>query len=55
MTRTGWLVPRREALLGAVAMAAPLAARSLFESIDAAGSTDPMAIVEALELWKAPA
>nr|WP_294544990.1 hypothetical protein [uncultured Rhodopila sp.] len=27
----------------------------MFESIDAAGSTDAMAIVEALEAWKAPA
>ena len=32
-----------------------ITARSLFESIDAAKSTDPMAIVEALEAWKAPA
>jgi branched-chain amino acid transport system substrate-binding protein len=31
-----------------------IAARSLFESIDAAGSTDAMAIVESLEGWKAP-
>ena len=30
-----------------------ISARSLFESIDAAKSTDPMAIVEALEGWKA--
>jgi branched-chain amino acid transport system substrate-binding protein len=30
-------------------------ARSLFESIDSAGSTDPMAIVEALEAWKVSA
>jgi branched-chain amino acid transport system substrate-binding protein len=29
-----------------------ITARSLFESIDAAKSTDPMAIVEALEAWK---
>jgi branched-chain amino acid transport system substrate-binding protein len=29
-----------------------ITARSLFESIDAAGSTEPMAIVEALEAWK---
>jgi branched-chain amino acid transport system substrate-binding protein len=27
-------------------------AKSLFESIDAAGSTQPMAIIEALEGWK---
>jgi branched-chain amino acid transport system substrate-binding protein len=32
-----------------------ITARSLFESLDAAKSTDPMAIVEALEAWKAPA
>jgi branched-chain amino acid transport system substrate-binding protein len=32
-----------------------IAARSLFESMDAAKSTDPMKIVEALEAWKAPA
>ena len=32
-----------------------LTARSLFESIDAAGSTEPMAIVEALEAWKVSA
>lgn len=32
-----------------------ITARSLFESIDTAKSTDPMAIVEALEAWKAPA
>ncbi len=29
-----------------------ITARSLFESIDAAGSTEPMAIIEALEAWK---
>jgi branched-chain amino acid transport system substrate-binding protein len=29
-----------------------ITARSLFESIDTAKSTDPMAIVEALEVWK---
>ena len=29
-----------------------ITARSMFESIDAAKSTDPMAIVEALEAWK---
>jgi branched-chain amino acid transport system substrate-binding protein len=29
-----------------------IAARSLFEAIDAAASTDPMTIVEALEAWK---
>jgi branched-chain amino acid transport system substrate-binding protein len=29
-----------------------ITARSLFESIDAAQSTDPMAIIEALEAWK---
>jgi len=29
-----------------------ITARSLFESIDAAKSTDPMAIIEALEAWK---
>jgi branched-chain amino acid transport system substrate-binding protein len=29
-----------------------IAARSLFEAIDAATSTDPMAIVEALEAWR---
>ena len=29
-----------------------ITARSLFESIDAANSTDPMAIVEGLEAWK---
>jgi branched-chain amino acid transport system substrate-binding protein len=29
-----------------------ITARSLFDSIDAAGSTEPMAIVEALEGWK---
>src|SRR5690348_10433671 len=32
-----------------------IAARSLFESIDAARSTEPMAIVEALEAWKVQA
>jgi branched-chain amino acid transport system substrate-binding protein len=32
-----------------------ITARSVFESIDAAGSTDPEAIVAALEAWKAPA
>jgi branched-chain amino acid transport system substrate-binding protein len=32
-----------------------ITARSLFESIDAAKSTDSMAIVEALEAWKIPA
>ncbi len=32
-----------------------IAARSLFESMDAAKSLDPMKIVEALEAWKAPA
>jgi branched-chain amino acid transport system substrate-binding protein len=32
-----------------------IAARSLFESMDAAKSLDPMAIVEALEAWKVPA
>jgi branched-chain amino acid transport system substrate-binding protein len=32
-----------------------ITARSLFESMDAARSTEPMAIVEALEAWKAPA
>jgi branched-chain amino acid transport system substrate-binding protein len=32
-----------------------ITARSLFESIDAAKSTDAMAIVEALEAWKVPA
>src|SRR5690349_8705146 len=32
-----------------------IAARSLFESIDAAQSTEPMAIVDALEAWKAQA
>ena len=32
-----------------------ITARSLFESIDAAKSLDPMKIVEALEDWKAPA
>ena len=32
-----------------------ITARSLFESIDTAKSTGPMAIVEALEAWKAPA
>ncbi len=32
-----------------------IAARSLFDSIDAAGSTEPMPIVEALEAWKIPA
>jgi branched-chain amino acid transport system substrate-binding protein len=32
-----------------------MSARSLFESIDAARSTDARAIVEALEAWKAPA
>ncbi len=32
-----------------------ITARSLFESIDAAKSIDPMAIVEALEAWKVPA
>ena len=32
-----------------------ITARSLFESIDAAKSTDSMAIVEALEAWKVPA
>ena len=32
-----------------------ITARSLFNSIDAAKSTDPMAIVEALEAWKVPA
>lgn len=31
-----------------------IAARSLFESIDAAKSTDPMKIIEALEAWKVP-
>jgi branched-chain amino acid transport system substrate-binding protein len=32
-----------------------ITARSLFESIDAAKSTDPMAIIEALESWKVQA
>lgn len=32
-----------------------ITARSLFESIDAANSLDPMAIVESLEAWQAPA
>ncbi len=32
-----------------------ITARSLFESIEAAKSTDPMAIIEALEAWQAPA
>jgi branched-chain amino acid transport system substrate-binding protein len=32
-----------------------ITARSLFESIDAAKSLEPMAIVEGLEAWKAPA
>jgi branched-chain amino acid transport system substrate-binding protein len=32
-----------------------ITARSLFESIDAAGSTEPTAIIEALEAWKVPA
>jgi len=32
-----------------------ITARSLFESIDAAKSLEPMKIVEALEAWKAPA
>lgn len=32
-----------------------ITARSLFNSIDAARSTEPMAIIEALEAWKAPA
>lgn len=32
-----------------------ITARSLFDSIDAARSTEPMAIIEALEAWKAPA
>jgi branched-chain amino acid transport system substrate-binding protein len=32
-----------------------ITARSLFESIDAAKSTDPSAIVEGLEAWKVPA
>src|SRR5260370_32844232 len=32
-----------------------ITARSLFESIDAAKSTEPMAIVEALEAWKVQA
>lgn len=32
-----------------------ITARSVFESIDAAKSTDPMAIVEALEAWKVQA
>jgi branched-chain amino acid transport system substrate-binding protein len=32
-----------------------ITARSVFESIDAAKSTDAMTIVEALEAWKAPA
>jgi branched-chain amino acid transport system substrate-binding protein len=32
-----------------------ITARSLFDSIDSAKSTDPMAIVEALEAWKVPA
>jgi branched-chain amino acid transport system substrate-binding protein len=31
-----------------------ITARSVFEAIDTARSTDPMAIVEALEAWKAP-
>jgi branched-chain amino acid transport system substrate-binding protein len=31
-----------------------ISARSVFESIDAAQSTHPMAIVEALEAWSAP-
>jgi branched-chain amino acid transport system substrate-binding protein len=29
-----------------------ITAKSLFESIDAAKSTEPMAIIEALENWK---
>jgi branched-chain amino acid transport system substrate-binding protein len=32
-----------------------ITARSLFEAIEQANSTDPMAIVEALEIWKMPA
>ncbi|HYZ21155.1 MAG TPA: ABC transporter substrate-binding protein [Rhodopila sp.] len=32
-----------------------ITARSLFESMDTARSTEPMAIIEALEAWKAPA
>ncbi len=32
-----------------------ITARSLFEAIEQAGSTDPMPIIEALEAWKMPA
>ncbi|HEX2941858.1 MAG TPA: ABC transporter substrate-binding protein [Rhodopila sp.] len=32
-----------------------ITARSLFDSIDTARSTEPMAIIDALEAWKAPA